>query len=292
MMSHSDIEVSAEKYDNLPKASNIRTVVTMTTIPERIDMMKPVLNSLLTQSVRVDEIALNIPRVSRKGNMYQVPNWLSALKNVTVHRVEKDEGPGTKIFPTLRREPHGTIIIAVDDDNIYHSNMVEGLVKEYYRYKKKYAITNYGMSMSPELKFPFKYDRTLKTFGGAREVDFVQGCSGFLISSGMIPPEGLDIEKGPKEALTVDDMWISGWLHIKGIKIMQPGFNLRYVPLPYIKAGMNTPSLIRGENKSRVNDLTTIEWFRQTKGMKLLYERNSKKHKVRKNNSNKHKKQT
>jgi hypothetical protein len=271
-------EVLVSAYSILPKASQDRTVITMTSIPERLNYLRPVLNSLLDQTVKVDEISLNIPLVSRKGVKYEIPTWLHNMETresspVKIYRMDLDEGPGSKILPTLRRERSDTLVIAVDDDNIYSSKMVEGLINEYYKHGKKCAITNYGMVMKSGLRFPFKYDRAMKILSGSREVDFVQGCSGFLLNPWMIPKEGLDIKNGPKEALTVDDIWISGWLHVKKIRIMQPGMNIRYVPLPHVSALKNTPSLIWTENSDRKNDLTTIEWFRQKKGMKLMYEK-------------------
>ncbi len=267
------------RYPSLPKASQARTVITMTSIPERLEYLRPVLNSLLDQTVKVDEIALNLPMVSRKGVKYEIPPWLEKLHTlqgspIKIHRIPEDIGPGSKILPTLCREKTSTLVIAVDDDNIYSSKMVEGLVNEYYKHGKICAITNYGMVMKPGLRFPFKYNRAMKIFSGSREVDFVQGCTGFLLNPWMLPKEALDIKNGPKEALTVDDIWVSGWLHKNKVKIMQPALNIRYVPLPHVSALRNTPSLIWTENSDRKNDLTTIEWFRQ-KGMKLMYEKYS-----------------
>ena len=275
-------EQLVERYKLKPKVSNSRVVISMTSIPERLDYIKPVLNSLFKQTMKVDEIALNIPYTSRKGVKYEIPGWMQQMDKredipLKIHRVDEDEGPGTKILPTLRREKYDTLVIAVDDDNIYPSKMVENLVYEFDRYGRKRAITNYGMVMKkpttgPLPQFPFKYNRILSTMSPSREVDFVQGCTGFIVTPAMFPDQALNIKNGPKEALTVDDIWISGWLKMKKVKIMQPAFNLRMVPLPHVESLKNTPSLIRGENGDRKNDLITIQWFRD-KGVKLLYEK-------------------
>lgn len=275
-------------YADLPEVWEGRTVISMTSIPERLKYLRPVLTSLLDQTYKVDEISLNIPYVSRKGKEYEIPKWLEELaKNmespVQIHRVPVDLGPGTKILPTLKRETLDTLIIVVDDDNIYSSKLVEGLIEEYERYEGKCAITNYGMVMgkgggdsegpASDLKFPLKYDRAMRIVTSSREADFVQGCTGFLVTPSMFPEEVFDLKNGPKEALTVDDIWISGWLHYNGVKIMQPKLNIRYVPLPHVSALKNTPSLIWTENSDRKNDLVTIEWFRKNHGMKLLCEK-------------------
>ncbi|MBA3757022.1 MAG: hypothetical protein H0X02_12710, partial [Nitrosomonas sp.] len=111
-----------------------RVVISLSTIPERLNLLGPTLASLLDQSVQVDEIAINVPYVSRKGKKYHVPKWLKRLRHVKLYRVEIDEGPGTKLLPTLRREKPETRIIVVDDDNIYHRETVRLLLKTHEKY--------------------------------------------------------------------------------------------------------------------------------------------------------------
>lgn len=258
-----------------PKAAKARVVITMTTIPPRVKYLGPIVASLLDQTVRVDEIALNIPFKSRKGQEYELPDWFESVPLLKVHRVPKDLGPGTKILPTLQREGDDTLIIAVDDDNIYGSKMVEQLVKEYYHHKGKCAITNYGMCLTKHdnhdfsYQFPYRYDRVLQAFGPRREVDFLQGCSGFLVNKTMFPDEVYHLEDGPPEAVNVDDMWLSGWLHWRLVPIMQPAMNIRFIPIPNVDSWLKTPSLISAEEAiGKRNNKVVINWFK-SKGVKL-----------------------
>lgn len=273
-----DVVEMAHTYHRKPKASKERVVITMTTIPSRVEYLAPTIASLLDQSVKVDEIALNVPWETRKGHKYHLPDWLNKVSVLKIHRVERDLGPGTKILPTLKREGKDTLIIAVDDDNIYGSTMVEKLVKEYHKHGGKSAITNYGIKMSKlraksnddfQYKFPFKYDRVAKSVAPSRQVDFLQGCSGFLVTKRMFPKQVHDLDSGPKEAINVDDMWLSGWLHVNNVPITQPSMNIRFFPIPYVKSWMNTPSLIAAEEAGgKMNNKVVIEWFRK-KGVKL-----------------------
>ena len=277
-MDKQDVKHLASVYRQKPRASSDKVVVTLTTIPSRIEYLAPTIASLLDQSVRVDEISLNIPRRSRKGHKYILPKWFEDVGVLKVHRVPKDLGPGTKILPTLKREQKDTIIIAVDDDNIYASTMIQRLVEEFEHYGKQRAISNFGIRMSKptktpsdgfRYKFPFKYDRIAKSFSGRREVDFLQGCSGFLVTKRMFPKQVHDMEAGPKEAINVDDMWLSGWLHMNHVPIMQPPMNIRFFPIPYVKSWMNTPSLIAAEEAGgKRNNKVVIDWFKQ-KGVRL-----------------------
>jgi hypothetical protein len=113
-------------YRQLPRGDPNKVVVSLTTTPERINSLKPVFKSLLNQSVRVDQIALNLP-YKCKGESYNIPSWIYKVANI--FKVGKDYGPGTKILPTLLREgERDTKIIYVDDDRIYGYYFIETLL--------------------------------------------------------------------------------------------------------------------------------------------------------------------
>lgn len=118
-----------KNYQNLDKADpDNKVVVSITTTPDKISKIKPVLNSILDQTVKIDQIALNIP-YSYNGVDYQIPEEFK--KFVSIYRCGMDYGPGTKLIPTLLREDEcGTIIITLDDDQIYGKDFIEKLIYE------------------------------------------------------------------------------------------------------------------------------------------------------------------
>jgi hypothetical protein len=102
-------------------------VVTLTTIPSRIDSLEPTLKSLLRQTVRPHEIRLCLPEWSeREQCTYLVPAWLRALKSVTLVPCA-DEGPATKFLATLTATSPDQPVLVVDDDRIYHPRLLEHL---------------------------------------------------------------------------------------------------------------------------------------------------------------------
>ncbi len=255
-----------------------KVVVTLSTIPDRIMLLGPTLASLLSQSYLPDEIALNIPYRSRKGAKYRIPKWLKNLKSVTIHRVDKDEGPGTKLLPTLRREIQTpmTKIIAVDDDNIYRSDTVETLLRVHEKYLRRgevVAVTSYGVDVNCDGSLPSIPERIRILFISEKETDLLQGFSGFLVTPIMLPKEAYDIYSGPPEAISVDDVWFSGWLHLNGIRIITPGFGLSHFPIVNLGKIRKTTALANGENKDFIPDLKVIKWFRKKKGMRLVSEK-------------------
>lgn len=269
------------KYNELPRASPYKVVITLTTIPDRIKHLGPTLASIFDQTVRVDEICLNVPFISRKGLKYKIPKWLEQLKGVTIYRVEKDEGPGTKLLPTLRRErdkSNGNIltetrIITIDDDNIYHGGAIEHLVNTFednISEGRVSAMSNYGMILEPCGKIPGIIHRIDATFCGKREIDLLQGFSGFIVTPSMFPHQAFEIKNCPPEAISVDDIWFSGWLKLNGIPIEATGGI--YLRFPHLNSGKmrRTPALAKNENKNFVSDQIVVDWLIHEKGFPLV----------------------
>ena len=116
------------RYKEKEKCTKDKVVLSLTTTPERINKIKPLLNSLFDQTVRVDQIALNIPKYCDKQS-YNVPKDIADMCNI--FNVGKDYGKGTCFIPTLLREKSsGVKIILLDDNMIYGKDMLEKLIKE------------------------------------------------------------------------------------------------------------------------------------------------------------------
>lgn len=262
-----DLDLLYGKSPQWRHQQEYRVVITLSTIPERLELLGPTLASLLDQSVHVDEIGINLPYVSRKGKKYKIPKWLKRLHNVKLHRVDVDEGPGTKLLPTLRREKVDTRIIVVDDDNIYHRETVKLLLKCHNQYLQRenrlVAVTNYGVCLDGDGDLPDIPDRIKAAFYRERQVDLLQGFSGFLVTPAMFGKEALLFENCPKECISVDDVWFSGWLTVNTIPIVALRNTYAHLPLLTLGDIRGTPALASGENKDFVTDKKVIQWFRQ-----------------------------
>lgn len=115
-----------EKYKNLPKASDNRVVLTFTTTTEKIDKLKPMINSILDQTVRVNQIIMVIPEYIR--NNYKIPDYLKDI--VTIIPSGKNYGEGTKLIPILLREKESdTIIIAINDNIVYGKDFLQEMIE-------------------------------------------------------------------------------------------------------------------------------------------------------------------
>lgn len=118
----------------------VKTVITLTTVPERLnqpveDGFKLVIQSLCEQNNEDYEIHLNIPKIySVTGEPYIIPDWLKSYCDKYEHLKlfeTEDLGPPTKVVPTIQRVDGNTLIIVVDDDLVYHPEMVNEHIKHH-----------------------------------------------------------------------------------------------------------------------------------------------------------------
>lgn len=109
----------AEKYKYLPRASKNRTIISFYTPEKNLDKIKPMINSILDQTVRVDQILLPCS--------YSIPEYLKTV--VSPCPVMKNYGKGTAFVPVLLKEKNAdTAIIVLKDGIVYGKDYIETLV--------------------------------------------------------------------------------------------------------------------------------------------------------------------
>jgi len=123
-----------------------RVVVSLTTMPHHVHLLRPTLDSLLAQSMAPDMIYLSLPlgRNPRTNMSYDdaiAAHRVTFPDGITLLRCKDDFGPLTKLLPALETEQElarhpnsvsdnadsNTIIITVDDDQVYPPDTVKYL---------------------------------------------------------------------------------------------------------------------------------------------------------------------
>lgn len=209
-----------------------RLVVSMTTIPSRIDVLYKTVKNIMKQTQLIDKIYLNIPYKSSKGDKYVIPEKLKTLVikskesgiPVVFNRPKEDYGPGTKLYPTLLKEKNpNTLIVTIDDDMIYDSRMIETLVKEFQMDQSR-TIGLHGWNIGPKGKM-WDLDECSGDY-----TDIIEGFGGALYSKKFFMKkennEWVDksdsfirMRKKVTECFFVDDVYISAWLSKNNIPI-------------------------------------------------------------------------
>lgn len=232
-----------------------RIVVSLTTVPDRMDKLAPVLRSLVDQTVPADRIVLARPEVSwRSGKPY--PPLDPPFPGVDV-LATKDHGPATKLLPALLAEPDAAIIV-VDDDIIYPVDFIEQMLA-WHRRMPQAAIGFRGWRIvegAHPKRFPHIFSTSLAE---PEAVDILLGTWGYLVPPGSFDATVHDLDAAPPAMRFVDDVWFSGHLAKRGV----PRFVVPAKGMPVTTEASNIAALTFGPNSSGKNDLEAIDAFRQ-----------------------------
>lgn len=147
-----------KEYSSLQEADpNSRVVVSLTCTPDEISKIEPTLLSVLDQTVKVNQISLNVSKDCA------IPNQYNDMCNV--YGFCKDYGDGTKYIPTLLREgDKDTKIICLDNAYIYGGDLIETLVNESNKNPDLTIYTKGAILFKPRFVSPEIVDRLKSDF--------------------------------------------------------------------------------------------------------------------------------
>lgn len=190
-------------------ASAVRVVFSLTTIPQRIKKLEPVLKAIVESQTRApDAVYLAIP-----PNVKKLPTWLETFNSSSnrpgllhVLRMEADYGPASKLLAALaeggEREP-GTIIIYGDDDVIYGNTIVEQHVEA-------------QRSASVPTAFA---SRKIAVGEGKQKEGVLEATGTISVPADVVPAAVFRVKKMPDACRFSDDYWISHHLAAAGVKL-------------------------------------------------------------------------
>ena len=108
-----------------------KIIISLTTIPSRINNIEPVLKSLLNQYLEPSYIYLNIPKnYNRFKDPIVIPDFIQKYDKVKINYIENDYGPASKFIGTLESNSidPDDIIVITDDDIIKERHWLSGLL--------------------------------------------------------------------------------------------------------------------------------------------------------------------
>jgi hypothetical protein len=143
----SKCEPYIKTYSSLPvnKVKGQRVVISFSATPENIEKINPMILSLMDQTIKVDEISLNL-----YGKLdYKIPDKYKDMINI--YKCGKDYKEMMKLVPTLLREyEKNTIIIYLDEMVVYGKDFIEKLVEESTINPDKIIETRYAVLIKPD----------------------------------------------------------------------------------------------------------------------------------------------
>ena len=135
-----------ENYSKLPRAStDNKVVISFTCKQEKLHKLKPFINSILDQTVKVDLIAMITP-LGNKEEDYNIPKYIKDI--AVIFPSGMDCGKGTKLIPMLLREKEkDTIIISLDENKIYGQDFIYTMVEESKKYPDSVLVDKKGSAI-------------------------------------------------------------------------------------------------------------------------------------------------
>jgi hypothetical protein len=203
----------------------------MTTIPSRIDLLQPVIESILSQTTPIAQLEMNIPfKCVRTNEVYKIPPWLGSAPRVKIYRTE-DYGPITKIAPTFLRyeRDQETYIWSIDDDCAYPANQLELLLRAH-RPERRRILTRYGGKLNA--------DGTVNFWYGEADVTLFEGFGGVLYPPSAIANDFSDylkVTSANSDCRKSDDIVLSMYFSSIGLPIHL--YNVPSEDTPYMVTG-------------------------------------------------------
>jgi len=261
-------------------------VITLSTIPPRFPFMGRTLQTLLAQTRRPERVVLYLPRRYRR-----FPDYDGALPEVPpgveIRVVEEDIGPATKVlFAAEEFRGSGLRLLYCDDDRLYQRDWAAKLLKAAKRHPDA-AITAAGfdlgnLGMEPGADQPrfeawgyqrrdwyFRVNRLRDKIAafpnkptGPRAprgiyrrsgfADIAEGYGGVVVRPEFFEPEDRVI---PPVMWTVDDIWLSGLMAMRGIPIWLEAGAVRLRTDPEQEREALYAAVIEGANRDQANRL-------------------------------------
>ena len=191
-------------------------VLSLTTFPQRLPSVAITLKTLLRQTVRPSVFTV----VLSKEQFGRVPDTLKPFEDLGVSFVfdDGDIRSFKKLLPSIERFPGSTIVTA-DDDVIYPSGWLAGLVAAHELGDKDVVghrgtcIVGGRSSLAPYVSWPQANTSTPSSR------TFLTGMGGILYPPVGLPPETLDRSLATTLCPTADDIWFKAMELLGGLTV-------------------------------------------------------------------------
>jgi hypothetical protein len=204
---------SIESYYN-----DNQIIVCLTTSPDRMLLMRKVIESILNQSYPPHFIRINIP-FKKNNKQYTIPSFISNNPKIKIFRYSEDYGAIMKVLPSIidYKNDENKIIIYTDDNSLLLPKTIETYLKFIYKNPKHiyclsgliYKNNNYEETVMKKI---------------IEEVDIAESYMSVAFKSSIF--KNVDYNY-LKNNIKSDDIILSNFYKLNNIKILQ-------ISVPYV----------------------------------------------------------
>ena len=246
-------------------------IVSLTSYPARIQKVKQTVDSILKQTHLPRKILLWLCEKEFPGHV--LPQDLMNLEKNSngvfeVRWVEENIKPHKKYYFAVIEFPD-SIIITIDDDQIYPNNMIQTLYESYIKQRNCIHCNRANLITFKENGKPRLYNKWMFGYKSLLDIPSTQlmptGVGGVLYPPHSIPKQAIDRATIEAVCLNQDDLWLKLWTTLNGWKVVVP----RTFVLPKQIPDSQSTALWRFNVYNGENDLafSKILEFLESKGV-------------------------
>jgi hypothetical protein len=214
-------------------------ILSLTSFPGRINNLWMTIATLLNQSYNNIHVVLWLSNGQFNGRK-DLPKKLVNLekKGLEIRFVDDDLRPHKKYFYAMQQYPDNDVI-TVDDDIIYHPDLVRALVESHHLHPDC-VICNRGITISLNNYADWKH---IEVIGEERSDILPTGVGGVYYPAHIFDNSPIfDKEAIKHTCLNGDDLWLNFMTRLNGHKVVYTGF----------KSGLVT--ILSSQNSALCND--------------------------------------
>lgn len=213
------------------KCRNPRLIVSLTSIPARINDIHFALHSLLNQDLKPDMVVLWLGEDRFPCREKDLPQEVISLieRGLTIMWC-KDIGPYTKIIPSLRKF-HDEIIITADDDIFYPDDWLKKLYESFIKDPKSiHCHRCHRIKLDQGIILPYKEWEFETKNEDASYLNFLTGVGGVLYPPNILSIYTLEEKLFKNLTSNNDDIWLWAMAVQSDVKIRHvKGYNNKLV---------------------------------------------------------------
>lgn len=210
---------------------NSNIIISLTSFPRRIGKAHLVVQSLLRQSVRPTCVILYLSKM-QFGNSIEEANLPKSLLRLQQYglRIKLVEGDlkSYKKFQYAFSEYPNKMVVTVDDDIIYNSDLIANLLKHKTDSNVTANLTRRIAKDNEGALLPYSY---WKIDSNADNDHIVIGAGGVMYTPAKMYKDTLREDLYLKLAPKADDMWLSAMARLNGLKIRPTGYQNKFIAI-------------------------------------------------------------
>lgn len=235
---------------------NNHLVVSLTSFPSRIGHLNLVIESLLRQKLVPSKIVLWLSKEQFPNELSDLPKCLISLMGpiFDIRFVENDYRSHKKYYYALKLYPKHNII-TVDDDMIYHPDIIKSLYETSLCNPGKIIANRASLRTYDNGKLkPYRQWQSLIT--PKNNLNIVQiGCDGVLYPPLSLYKDVLDEKLFLELAPYADDLWLNAMVNIKGNQVIKTDFKYWTLGIASDAPTLTNTNVINGKNDEQIHKI-------------------------------------